>query len=177
MFNLPWTTHRYWIETISDYPHPKTVLSGRYVKFVKSLTTSNKCAVRYLSALCQDDRRTLLGRTLCKIGLDCGVAPSDLSANLVKSSLQYFPVPDDQQWRVPLLLELLDAHSDKMTIENLTSNQISDIIDNICTSWWAPWWWNKFSSWPPSFLFHKPTIQYHHSSHYILSCSMHLWTK
>ena len=134
VFNLPWTTHRYWIETISDYPHPKTVLSGRYVKFVKSLTTSNKCAVRYLSALCQDDRRTLLGRTLCKIGLDCGVAPSDLSANLVKSSLQYFPVPDDQQWRVPLLLELLDARSDKMTIENLTSNQISDIIDNICTS-------------------------------------------
>ena len=109
-------------------------LSCQEDMFVKSLTTSNKCAVRYLSALCQDDRRTLLGRTLCKIGLDCGVAPSDLSANLVKSSLQYFPVPDDQQWRVPLLLELLDARSDKMTIENLTSNQISDIIDNICTS-------------------------------------------
>jgi hypothetical protein len=92
------------------------------VKFVKSLTTSNKCAVRYLSALCQGDRRTLLGRTLCKIGFNCGVAPSDLSANLVKSSLQYFPVPDDQQWRVPLLMELID---DKMTIVFLLASKFS----------------------------------------------------
>ena len=104
------------------------------MKFVKSLTSSNKSAVRYLSALCHDDRRTLLGRTLYKIGSECGADHADLTTTLVKNSLMYFPVPDDQQWRVPLLLELLDARSDKMTIENLTSNQISDIIDNICTS-------------------------------------------
>ena len=129
VFNLPWSTHRYWIETVSDCPHPKTVLSGRYVKFVKSLTSSNKSAVRYLSALCHDDRRTLLGRTLYKIGSECGADHADLTTTLVRNSFLYFPVPDDQ-----LELELLDARSDKMNNENFTSNQISEIIDNICTS-------------------------------------------
>ena len=86
--------------------------------------TSNKGADRYLSAL------FLLGRTLFKIGSECGVDHADLTLTMVRNSRQYFPVPDDQQWRVPLLLELLDARSDRMSIENLTSNQISDIIDN-----------------------------------------------
>ena len=27
VFNLTWSTHRYWIETVSDCPHPKTFLS------------------------------------------------------------------------------------------------------------------------------------------------------
>ena len=64
VFNLPWKTHRYWIEILSSSPHPKTFLLARYVKFANSLLSSKKPAVRYLSSLCYDDRRTLLGRTL-----------------------------------------------------------------------------------------------------------------
>ena len=71
-------------------------LEAIYVKFVKSLTSSNKSAVRYLSALCHDARRTLFGRTLFKIGTVCGADPADLTTTLVKNSLLYFPVPDDQ---------------------------------------------------------------------------------
>ena len=134
VFNLPWTTHRYWIEAVSDCPHPKTFLSSRYVKFAMSLTSCRKSSVRFLSSLCQEDNRTLLGRTLGKIATECGVEPSGLSPTTVKRSLGYFPVPDDQQWRVPLLLELLDVRSKKSTIENLTSDQILSIIDSICTS-------------------------------------------
>ena len=134
VFNLPWTTHRYWIETVSFSPHPKTFLSGRFVKFGKSLTSSKKSSIRYLSSLCQDDNRTLLGRTLGKIASECGVEASALDPSLVKRSLLYFPVPEDQQWRVPLLWELLDTRSNLLTIENLTSDQLSSLIDNICTS-------------------------------------------
>lgn len=133
-FNLPWTTHRYWIETVSACPHPKTFLSSRYVKFAKSLSSCTKSSVRYLASLCQDDNRTLLGRTLGKIAFDCGSDLLTLSPSLVLSSLAYFPVPNDQQWRIPLLFELLDVRSNSSSIENLTSDQISLLIDFICTS-------------------------------------------
>ena len=134
VFDLPWRTHRYLIETVSSCPHPKTFLSGRYVKFAQSLTSSNKCSIRYLSSVCQDDKRTLLGKTLGKIGMECGVLPSVLTPDTVKRKLLYSPVPDDQKWRVPLLWELFDARSNNLTIENLTSDQISSMIDNICIS-------------------------------------------
>ena len=134
VFNLPWTTHRYWIETVSACPHPKTFLSSRFVKFAKSLSTSMKSSVRYLSSLCKEDYRTRLGRTLGKIAAECGVSSSVLSPSTVKRNLFYFPVPDDQQWRAPLLTELLDVRSKHLFIENLISDQISLIIDNICTS-------------------------------------------
>ena len=134
VFNLPWTTHRYWIETVSACPHPKTFLSSRFVKFAQSLTSSKKSSVRYLSSLFKEDYRTLFGRTLGKIAAECGVSPPDLSPRTVQRNLLYFPVPDDQQWRVPLLFELLDARSKLLTIENLTSDQIFTLIDSICTS-------------------------------------------
>ena len=134
VFNLSWTTHRYWIETISGCSHPKTFLSSRYVKFAKSLTSCRKSSVRYLSSLCQEDNRTLLGRTLGKIAAECGVNILALTPTIVNRLLRYFPIPDDEQWRVPLLMELLDVRSNQCSIENLTSDQISLIIDNICTS-------------------------------------------
>ena len=33
VFSLPWTSHRYFIESVSDTRHPKTMLCSRLVKF------------------------------------------------------------------------------------------------------------------------------------------------
>ena len=133
VFDLPWQTHRYWIETVSSCHHPKTLLLARFVKFAGTLTASKKSSVRYLSSLCHGDRRTLLGRTLEKISSECHTELVSLTPNTVKNTLKYFPIPDDQKWRAPLLLELLDAREQNLTIENLTSNDIKYLIDNICT--------------------------------------------
>ena len=133
VFDLPWQTHRYWIETVSSCHHPKTLLLARFVKFAGTLTASKKSSVRYLSSLCHGDRRTLLGRTLEKISSECQTELVSLTPNTVKNTLKYFPIPDDQKWRAPLLLELLDAREQNLTIENLTSNDIKYLIDNICT--------------------------------------------
>ena len=42
IYNLPWTTHHYWIEIITDSIHTKVMLCSRNVKFHKSLVTSRK---------------------------------------------------------------------------------------------------------------------------------------
>ena len=134
VFNLPWKTHRYWIEIISGCSHPKTLLLSRYVKFTKSMTSCKKPAVRFLSSICQDDRRTLLGRTLAKISLECNADVAMLTPKLVRTCQVYHPMPDDHQWKISLLMELLEARSSNLIIEHLTSAELTELIDNVCTS-------------------------------------------
>ena len=67
IFDLPWTSHRYWIEVVSDCLHPKVMLCSRYVKVYKSLTSSRKSSVKFLSKLKEQDLRTVLGKTLSRM--------------------------------------------------------------------------------------------------------------
>ena len=78
VFNLPWTTHRYFIESVSGCAHPKTLLSSRYVKFADALSSTKKSSVRYLASLAKGDNRTLLGRTLNNIMNECEVEDINL---------------------------------------------------------------------------------------------------
>ena len=67
-----------------------------------------------------------------RISTECGVELAALTPQAVKRSLRYFPVPDDQHWRISLLLELLDARDKKIMIENLTAEEIVNIIEEVC---------------------------------------------
>ena len=73
VFSLPWTSHRYFIESVSDTRHPKNMLCSRLVKFWESLQRCKKGSVRYLFSLVYNDMRTMTGRSASKIALDCQV--------------------------------------------------------------------------------------------------------
>ena len=91
-WNVPYTTHRYLIETLSQSLHPKVMLASRYVKFVKSLTTSPKYVVRVLASTCAEHLRTVMGRTLHKLADECNSEMTALNSVTVKKTLKYFPL-------------------------------------------------------------------------------------
>ena len=135
VFGLPWTTHRYFIESISGCPHPKTFLSSRFVKFVDTLTSSKKTSIRYLASLAKEDRRTLCGRTLDKIKMEIGGESfASLTPKAVKDNLKYFPVPEIELWRVDVLLDLMNTRRGKCSIADFNSVEIEKMIDDICSS-------------------------------------------
>ena len=135
MFDLPWSTHRYFIESVSGCPHPKTFLSSRFVKFVASLTSSHKINIRYLVNLAMEDKRTLCGRTLERIRTETGCESLDsLTPKFVKEHLQYFPVPVDERWRVGLLTELLKTRRGTCSIADFNLEDIARMINDICSS-------------------------------------------
>ena len=135
VFNLPWTTHRYFIESVSGCAHPKTLLSSRFVKFVDSLSSSKKASVRYLASIAKGDQRTLLGRTLENIRNECAVDEvSLLTPRTVKEKLKYFSVPQPECWRIKLLEELLDARKNVCEIVDFNSDQITTMIEDLCTT-------------------------------------------
>ena len=50
--------------------------------------------------MCQEDQRTVFGRTLKQIAQECKVE-FPAKKNIVKKVLKYFPVPEEEAWRPP----------------------------------------------------------------------------
>ena len=134
IFNVPYTTHRYFIEPLSDCPHPKTMLSSRFIKFTQSLASSSKPSVSYLARLVKNDNRTLMGRTISKISREINVAKASLTSQVVRKSMVYFPVPDDQMWRIDILKELLNVKQQSLSLGHFNLDETSTMINYICTS-------------------------------------------
>ena len=74
----------------------------------------------------------MLGRTMAQISLECNTDVSMLTPRLVRTSQVYHPIPDDQQWRIPLLMELLEVRSSNLVIQNLDSVEITQLIADMC---------------------------------------------
>ena len=135
VFNLPWTTHRYWIEAISNSLHPKVMLCARHVKFHKTLTSSKKLSVRFLSRLVEDDLRTRFGQTLSNIRRECQVElNSKLSPSLVKTVMRYQKFWENERWRTEPLGELLQVREGQLELAAFTYDEIKTMLEFLCTS-------------------------------------------
>ena len=132
-FGVPPTTHRYLIEYMSGALHPKTMLSGRYSKFVDSLCMSSKVEVALLANMAVQDNRTVMGKTVARLKQELN---SDvLTSNLVKKNLKYFPVPQDEEWRLPFLDELLSVETNDSSIDGcFSSSDVKMMISSLFTS-------------------------------------------
>ena len=60
--------------------------------------------------------------------------PDVLTAPIVKKKLVYFEMPMEEQWRVPLLKELLKVRQGNLKLGNMDNTEISFLIDYLCTS-------------------------------------------
>ena len=137
VYNLDRCTHRYLIEPVSQCLHPKVMIASRYVTFYRSLVNSEKFGVRFLAKLNERDQRTVLGKTLSSLLGQCGLHESrlrELCASIVKRKLTYFSVPEIEQWRVPMLQELLRIRDGNLLLENMGQQDINEIIEHLCTS-------------------------------------------
>jgi hypothetical protein len=132
VYGVPPTTHRYLVEPLAGCPHAKTMLSCRYVKFKEMLFHSNKQMVNLLAMLAAEDHRTVMGNTLSKLKNE--LAGHDLTCNNVKGYMQYFPVPEQEKWRLDFLEELMEADAKTITIENMNAEDITSMIDMLCTT-------------------------------------------
>ena len=122
LFDLPRQTHCYLIKPISACGHLKEMLIRRFIKFYNSLSKCQKPSVKYLMALQEKDGRSVFGRNIRNILKECH------AEKFSEAQYIYKPVPDDQQWRVHLLKELLESQAYRYDCE-LSRQQISEIID------------------------------------------------
>ena len=141
IFDLPWATHSWVLEEITG-SNLKTMLFGRFVKFLNSILKSRKPALKFLLSLSASDVRSQTGSNLRSIQVQTGlqVTPGVSKAAPIKK-YRMFPVPDGQMWKIPLLHSLLSVRSEVFEIpfddddEETDDNDIANtILENICTS-------------------------------------------
>jgi len=84
------------------------------------------------ASLCKNDLNTVLSRNLFSIANDCSVNPLDLSKMLVKKQMQYFDVPLEHAWKVPVLQELLNTRTNNLYVEGFVDYVINEMINMLC---------------------------------------------
>ena len=110
------------------------MLTSRFVKFSESLTTSSKAEIRYLANVTKNDNRTLIGKTLARIARDVNIPKDNLTKDIVKTKLVYFPVPDIEKWRCEFLMDLLKVRRGSYNLANFTDDENTRMINFLCTS-------------------------------------------
>ena len=134
ILHLDRKTHRYLIEPLSGLFHLKTLLMARYVRFFKSLINSPKFEVRFLARLFQNDKRTVLGKTLQFLIRSCKLKDSeDLSPQLVKRSLEFAATPEGYQWTAPLARELLELRNSELEVDGFAAEELEEMLTFACT--------------------------------------------
>ena len=132
--------HCWLTEELSGGNHAKVVIFKRFIKFVASLRNNKRQSIKSLLAAVQDDVRSLIGGNLRIIQLT-----TDTPISLVTSKLRNFrvyPVPEGEEWRLPLLQSLVEIRSENWEIffneesddDELDDDDIEMMIKEVCTT-------------------------------------------
>ena len=128
------TTHRYLIEPLSNCLRPKVIMSARFIRFHQSLIFCKKPLLRMLANFYMNDLRSIYGSNLYKISNTCGVNITEITPYIVEQNLIYFPVPEQETWRIPAINELLSIKAKTRTLEGFTPKEVDHMLFICCSS-------------------------------------------
>ena len=86
-----------------------------------------------MARLSECDMRTVYGNNIRNIENICGQEAQSLSTRDVKEKVRYRNISPEDEWRLPILTELLFARENNLEIEGLSRRDINDIIRYTCT--------------------------------------------
>ena len=93
-----------------------------------------KFNVKFLARLCLADQRTVVGKTTGWLSEICGVEAKCLTSNDIKKSLKYFDIPEGQEWRAPLVRELIALRDGQIGLQGFTVEEIKFLLEDQCES-------------------------------------------
>ena len=49
-------------------------------------------------------------------------------------NIHYCLVPDEEAWRIPIVMDILNSRHNEQIIEGFSESELDDILDFVCTS-------------------------------------------
>ena len=134
-WNVSRSTHTYLVNHLLAVNHSslREQLLVRYVRFFQKLQKSKSSPVQLLVNIVARDIRSTTGRNLSLIQTETGLDPWKTSAHQVNEALVRESVPDEDNWRLPLLCQFLTRREEMETNLEDTKN-ITELIDSLCSS-------------------------------------------
>ena len=140
MWDVPRETHRYMVEELGGQ-HAQTMLTVRYVKFLQSMKKSSKLAVQFLLEKVANDLITVTGRNIRCIlqKIEYRKDIFTVKVGWLKKNINFCEIPENEKWRINFVEEIVNIRQNVFKLDQdddsfLTSDQLSEILDYICTS-------------------------------------------
>ena len=126
MLSLPRTTHRYFIEPLSETKHIIKSIKARFLSFVEKIRSSKKEVLRTILRTIENDCRSTTGRNLRKLKLETKQGKIN--------DQPYAEIDVNDAWKIPLARDIVDIKSDKLTINDMSTKELEAIEYLVCTS-------------------------------------------
>ena len=127
MLSLPLRTHRYLTEPLTGRPHIINSLWKRCLKFTNYISPSKEEVLRNMLNMAKQDCRSITGRNFRKIEL---MVNQDGNAN--PHLPPYCMIPDNENWRIALVREIMEVKSGILEVANLTTEELETINELAC---------------------------------------------
>ena len=105
----------------------------QFVGFCHKLRSSASWEVRVLASIADKDVGSTMSKNLRNIQLEFNMCPWSNTGHAFKKLYKDYPVPEEDNWRLPYLRKLLEQRRDMMICEEDTST-ITSLVDSLCSS-------------------------------------------
>ena len=132
--DLPLTTHRNLLETVTGCRHLHSVLCSRFLGFIEKVRDSQKTIPKLLLSHIMYDVRSTTGSNLRNIMLETDKDDIAILSKSDSEQVKYHPLSKDDEWKKEALIELLDIREGQLEINGLINDEIQQMIETICTN-------------------------------------------
>ena len=128
-WGVPRWSHNYLVEHVlsSGVPHVRQKILG----FTNKLLNSDSPEIRILANLVARDAGSVTGLNLIRIEEEFQMDPWVSNSAQLAERYKCYDVPAIDEWRLPLLVKLLDQRREMSLCEEGTKS-ISELIDSLC---------------------------------------------
>ena len=131
VWNVSNTAHRYLVEELSGTKHIRTKLFQRYTNFINSLIMSKKKCLSALAEVAINDQGSTTRMNLNLISAESGFQNVlEMDPRSIASNIVYARIPDEEQWKVDFLKEIMALRNGDLLLENdiLMREEIQKLI-------------------------------------------------
>ena len=123
-WNVPRDTYTYIVENLlaRNFQSLRNQIYSRYSRFFQSLLNSSSREVSFLANIVAQDCQYVTAKNVKLVERAAGCSPWDYSTMRIKAGLKKPPAPENDEWRLPLLLKMLDHRRHEESLLHKTEN-------------------------------------------------------
>ena len=133
MFDLPLSTHRYFVQPLSNKMHLKNILMKRFLGFLSQIKNSSKKIPSFLLNIVKNDARSTTGYNMRNMMLLFNKNTIDDIEEKDITEYVYAPVDKKDEWKIQILKELIDVKNGELELENICTEEVDTMIVSLCT--------------------------------------------
>ena len=133
IWDLPFATHKRFLEDMCPVPHLESLLYSRFIGFAHSLLNSNKSILKILFTYCASNWESVTGRNLYHLSrrFECrNLSELWASQKKIQRSRVYY-IQEDEKWKIGVVEELSRVKKNLLDIE-FDEDYLDEIFDYLC---------------------------------------------